>query len=333
MSLRVLFHELGGPEVLRLEEHRLGAPGHGELALDVEAIGLNRAEAAFRRGAYLDRPALPSGLGYEAAGTVAAVGPGVSGFAVGQPVSVVPAFSMNDYGTYGDRVLVPAAAVVPRPASVDPVTAAAAWMAYLTPFGALVELGGMRAGDTVVVTAAASGVGVATVQLAALLGAEPIAVVRSDAGADRLREAGAVRVTTAAGEELTREILEHTDGAGARFVFDAVAGPGVRDLARATALGGTLFVHGTLSGQPTPFPGTDEMRDFTMRSYTLFEITRSPERLRRAARFVGSALAAGRLRPLVDRTFELTEIVQAHAYLETTARVGKIVVTVERRQE
>jgi NADPH:quinone reductase-like Zn-dependent oxidoreductase len=328
MVLAVRFHELGGPEVLRLEEISTPEPGPAELRIAVAAIGLNRAEVNYRRGRYIDTPdTLPSGLGYEAAGEVTAVGAGVTGFGIGDPVSVVPAFSMRDYGTYGSEVVVPAAAVVRRPASVDVVTSAAAWMQYLTPYGALVDIGGMRAGDVVVVTAATSSVGLATIQLARLVGAVPIAVVRSIDRTDAPKAAGAARVVVGT-EALADEVVEATDGRGAEFVFDAVAGPGVRELARCLAPGGSLIVHGTLSGEPTPFPGTEGMRAMSMRSYTLFEITRSPERLRRAERFVGAGLASGALRPVVDRTFDLGEIVAAHRYLESGAQVGKVVVTV-----
>lgn len=330
MALRVQFYELGGPEVLRLEDIPIGSPGPGELRLKVQAIGLNRAEVNFRRGSYIDKPRqLPCGLGYEAAGVVEEVGERVTGFVLGQTVSVVPAFSQNDYGTYGEYAIVPASAVVNRPPTVDAITSAAAWMQYLTPYGALIDIGGMQAGDTVVVTAASSSVGLATIQLATRIGAVPIAVTRTRDKSDQLTAAGAVRViATSEGDDLIGMVLEETGGRGAEFVFDAVAGPGVRELAKATATGGTLIVHGTLSGEPTPFPGTDDMRALVMRSYTLFELTYDEDRLRRAERFVASGLASGAFRPVVDRTFDLTEIVAAHQYLESGVQVGKVVVTV-----
>jgi NADPH:quinone reductase-like Zn-dependent oxidoreductase len=182
MTTTVRFHELGGPQVLRLEDVDTGKPGPGELLVRVEAIGLNRAEALFRAGAYIEPvKAFPALLGAEAAGTVEAAGPGVTGFAEGEPVSVVPAFSMNDYGVYAEKAIVPAAAVLRRPEGLDAVGGAAVWMPYLTAYGALVETGGMRAGDTVVLTAASSSVGLAAIQVAVRAGARPIAVTRSPA--------------------------------------------------------------------------------------------------------------------------------------------------------
>ncbi|WP_406340795.1 alcohol dehydrogenase catalytic domain-containing protein [Streptomyces sp. NBC_00648] len=158
MARTVRFHELGGPEVLRLEDVEVGVPGPGELLIRVDAIGLNRAEALFRGGNYIEKvKEFPARLGAEAAGVVEVVGAGVTGFEPGQAVSVVPAFSMNAYGVYAERAIVPAAAVLHRPASLDAVGGAAVWMPYLTAYGALVEVGGMRAGDTVVLTAASIG--------------------------------------------------------------------------------------------------------------------------------------------------------------------------------
>ncbi|WP_435858685.1 alcohol dehydrogenase catalytic domain-containing protein [Streptomyces milbemycinicus] len=124
MATLVQFDRLGGPEVLALREVEVGAPGAGEARIRVDAIGLNRAEIMYREGGYFYQPAFPSSLGYEAAGVVEAVGEGVTGLAEGDPVAVVPAFLQSEYGTYGDHVILPATAVVPRPADVDPVRAA-----------------------------------------------------------------------------------------------------------------------------------------------------------------------------------------------------------------
>ena len=160
MVATVRFHEYGGPEVLRLEDVPVGGPGAGELLIRVDAIGLNRAEVLFRGGHYIEPvKEFPGRLGAEAAGVVEAVGAQVAGFEVGQAVSVVPAFSMNEYAVYAEHAIVPSAAVVHRPDGLGAIEGAAVWMPYVTAYGALVEVGGMRAGDTVVLTAASSSVG------------------------------------------------------------------------------------------------------------------------------------------------------------------------------
>ncbi|MEV4443671.1 alcohol dehydrogenase catalytic domain-containing protein [Streptomyces sp. NPDC049577] len=114
MAKRVVFDELGGPEVLRIEEVDLGEPGPGEVLVRVDALGLNRAEALFRSGGYYYQPTLPgSRVGYEAAGEVLAVGAGVSGFAVGDAVLTAGVGEMSSEGVYGDRLLVPAGVLRP----------------------------------------------------------------------------------------------------------------------------------------------------------------------------------------------------------------------------
>src|SRR3954454_19038905 len=119
MARVVRFHETGGPGVLRVEEVELTPPGKGEVQIRIHALGLNRAEAMFRRGQYLEETKLPARLGYEAAGTVAAVGQGVEGVKVGDAVSVIPSFSLNQYGLYGALANAPVHAVVRHPATLS----------------------------------------------------------------------------------------------------------------------------------------------------------------------------------------------------------------------
>ncbi|GGW10871.1 zinc-dependent alcohol dehydrogenase family protein [Streptomyces capoamus] len=333
MAATVRFHETGGPEVLRLEDVEPGEPGPGEVLLRIEAIGVNRADGLFRGGVYIEPvKQFPARLGTEAAGVVEAVGPGVTAVAPGQPVSVVPGFSPNDYGVYAERALVPASAVLPRSPEVDPVSGAAVWMPYLTAYGALVEVGGVRAGDVAVVTAASSSLGLAAIRTANRLGATPVAVTRTRAKRQRLLDDGAAEVIVSDEEDVAGRVLELTGGRGAEHVLDAVAGPGVRELARAVAADGTLLLWGMQSGEPTPFPGFDlGMPPLNMRTYTVTrEVLAVPERMRRAVAFVDSGLRSGTLRPEVDRTFPLADVVAAHRYMEAGAQYGKIVLTTGR---
>ena len=141
MSKVVSFYQTGGPEVLQVEQHDIGEPAAGEVKIRIEAIGLNRAEAMFRSGKYLESPALPAPIGYEAAAVIEAVGSDTCAFKPGDKVSVIPAFSMNKYGTYAEVALVPVSAVVKWPANLSAEQAAAVWMQYLTAWGALIDLG------------------------------------------------------------------------------------------------------------------------------------------------------------------------------------------------
>jgi NADPH:quinone reductase-like Zn-dependent oxidoreductase len=203
-----------------------------------------------------------------------------------------------------------------------------------------------------VINAASSSVGLAAIHTANRLGATPIAITRTTAKRQRLLDEGAAKVIISGDDEhghgnrdgnrdgdgdgdgdgggdVGRAILTLTGGRGAEYIFDAVAGPGVADLARAVAPGGTLLLWGAASGQPTPYPGFDlGMPALNLRTYTVHEITRNPERLHRATAFVTSGLRSGAFRPTVDRLFTLDEIIQAHEHLESNTHFGKLVVTV-----
>ncbi|MHA6795006.1 zinc-dependent alcohol dehydrogenase family protein [Pseudonocardia bannensis] len=328
MVRTIRFHELGGPEVLRYEDLPVRSPGPGEVRMRVDAFGLNRAEVNFRRGTYLEDPVLPAGLGYEASGEILEVGPDVARWAVGDAVSVVPAFSQNDYPIYAEEAVVPAAALVGRPDGMDAVTGAAIWMPYVTVYGALQEVTRVRPGDHVVITAATNSVGMAAIQVVRHLGAIPIATTRTAEKHPALLEAGAATVIATDSEDLTEAIRAATGGRGAEFAFDAVGGPQVEQLARAMAPDGRIIVHGNLSGQPTPLPG-NRFGPVWMRRYTLFEITKDPAGLRRAEHFVRAGLEAGAFVPVIDRIFGFDDIVAAHIYVDSDERrLGKPVVQV-----
>lgn len=331
MTRTIRFHETGGPEVLRIERVALGEPGPGEVCVRIEAIGLNRAEAAFRAGQYLEPPQLPARIGYEAAGVIEAVGENVSGLRVGQAVCVLPAFSMNKYGVYAERALVPALAVLPRPPGLSTVSAAAVWMQYLTAYGALVDIARIKAGDAVIICAASSSVGLAAIQIANRVGAVPIAVTRSAAKATALRARGAAHVIATDEQDLVTEVVRITERKGARIAFDPIAGPLMAPLAGALGRQGILVLYGNLSGRgpDTPLPFFALLgKGLTIRGFLVFELIHDPRRLAAARTFIEDGLQAGALAPVIARTFAFEQIVEAHRYLESNQQVGKVVVTV-----
>jgi NADPH:quinone reductase-like Zn-dependent oxidoreductase len=329
MARVVRFHELGGPEVLRVENVEVPPPRAGEVQIGIKALGLNRAEAMFRRGQYLEEPRLPARLGYEAAGTVTALGPGVQGFKVGDAVSTIPSFSLNDYGLCGDLANAPAHAVTRHPTSLSWTEAAAVWMQYLTAYGALIDIGRLSKGETVLIPAASSSVGLAAIQIANRVGAVPVALTRGKSKRQSLLDAGAAHVIVTDQQDLVKEALGLTGGHGARVVFDPVGGPTFAKLAKATARLGILFLYGALSPEPTPLPLFDVLGKWiTIRGYVLMEITSDPQRLEKGKKFVNDGLADGSFKPIVAKTFPLEKIVEAHRYLESNQQIGKVVVTV-----
>lgn len=329
MARVVRFHETGGPEVLKIDEIEVPLPGKGEIQIRIHALGLNRAEAMFRSGQYLEEPKLPARLGYEAAGTIAAIGPDVQGFKIGDAVSTIPSFSLNAYGLYGDLANAPVHAVTHHPASLSWAEAAAVWMQYLTAYGALIDIADLKSGETVLIPAASSSVGLAAIQIANKVGAVPIALTRGPSKRQALLDAGAAHAISTDEQDLVEEVLRITKGKGAGVVFDPVGGPTITKLARATAHLGTLFLYGALSTEPTPVPLMEVLGKWlTIRGYVMMEITGDPKRLGRAKQFINEGLAEGSLKPIIAKTFPLEEIVEAHRYLESNQQIGKIVVTV-----
>lgn len=329
MSRVVRFHHTGGPEVLQIEDLEVPPPGPGEVQFSVKAIGLNRAEAMFRSGQYLEQPQMPSKLGYEAAGIVTKVGPGVTDFKPGDAVSVVPVPDLGKYGVYGEIATVPAPFVLKHPSHLSFIEAAATWMQYLTAYGALIDIAKITSGDFVVIPAASSSVGLAAIQLANLVGATPIATTRTSEKKERLLKEGAKHVIVTEEEDLAERLKTITQGKGARVVFDPVGGKTVAKLAEGMAFHGILFQYGALSLEPTPFPLKDALaKCLTMRGYVLFELVKDPQRFDQAKKFILKALEEKKLKPIIAKTFSLDQIIESHQYLESNQQFGKIVVTI-----
>src|SRR5690606_17879670 len=214
MAKVIRVHELGGPDVLRIEELEVGDPGPGEVRIRVSAVGLNRAEAMYRAGRYPVKPRLPSLIGYEGVGTIEAIGTGVDGYKEGDRVCVLPMIQQGQYGIWGERAIVPARILVPAPPSLSDAEAASIWMQYMTAF-ALVEVANVGLDDAVIVRAASSSVGLAAIQLTNWAGGVSIAATRTSDKADALRGHGAAHVVATEEEDLALRVMEITGGRGA----------------------------------------------------------------------------------------------------------------------
>ena len=237
----VRFDEIGGPEVLKIEDLPPDEPGEGEVRIAVAALGLNYAEMMLRRGVYIADPVFPSRISLEAAGTIDALGPGVSGFTIGDRVGIAPAQTSDrfgnwtpesgKYGTYGESTLAPAHAVVRNPENVSDEVCAALWCQYLTAWGALIDYAGVTADDIVLVTAATSSAGLAGLQIAKDAGARVIAATRTAAKRDFLADqSGADAVIVTDDEELVPRVMEITSGQGFTVAYDPVGGPNIATL-------------------------------------------------------------------------------------------------------
>lgn len=327
MSKVVQFHRTGGAEVLQVEEVNVPSPKAGEVQIRVKALGINRAEVMYRTGQYVIEPQFPARLGYEASGEIIALGEEVTGFAVGDQVSVIPAFSFDQYGLYGEVANAPVHAVVRNPEGISHEEAAATWMMYVTAYGALIHYGQLSKGDTVIVGAASSSVGLAAIQIARMVGATSVALTRSEKKAEALRAAGADHVLLSDDPDLADKVRAMTGGRGANLAFDPVGGPNARKIIQALADCGSFYQYGALDARDLQVPVMDILgRHLIVQGYELFEITTNPERLAAAKAFISLGLANGALRPPIDRVFPFAEIAEAHRYMEAGGQVGKIVV-------
>jgi len=331
----VRFKALGGPEVLEIEDLPLPTPEPGEVRLRVEAIGLNRAEVMFRSGYYLEQPEFPSRIGAEAAGIVDSIGPGVTNVRVGDRVAITSGQSIGRYGTYGESAIALSTSLARYPDNITPEEAASAWIQYLTAYFAFVDLAALKPGQSVLITAATGGAGLGAIQMAKLLGATTIATTRNEGKKDGLAKAGADHVIVTGNEDLAARVMEITGGKGADLIFDPVAGNTLPALADAVAWGGQIILYGALGGTETPYPlWTAFARNFSLRTYMIYNycglatigLPRNEEAYSRAVAFINQNMAAGKLKPVIAKTFPLSAIREAHRYLESNQQLGKVVV-------
>jgi NADPH:quinone reductase-like Zn-dependent oxidoreductase len=322
----VVFDETGAPDVLHIVDEPAAEPGPGEVRVKIEAAGVNRLDQIMRSGGYPRPFPLPHArVGCEGTGVIDALGPGVEGIGVGDPVIITAVPAMNLNGTYAEYTVVPAISVIPRPAGLDAVSAAALWVAYSTAYGALVEKAGMRPGDHVLITAASSSLGLAAIQVANQLGAVPLAVTRHAAKKDALQAAGAAAVIATDTDDTVKAARAYTNESGVEIILDSVMGPGLAELATAAKPGGALLTVGWLDPRPATMPMNAPL---TIYRYMSFEHVLDPAVVRRMAAFLTAGLRSGALHPTVDRVFSLGEAADAHRHLERGEQVGKIVVAV-----
>jgi len=326
MPKAVRFHRLGGPEVLQIEEVPVRRPEAGEVGIDVAAVGLNRAESMYYRGNYSQKPEFPSGLGYEVVGTVTAVGEGVDSSLIGKRIGTIPIFSMNRYPVLGERAVVPAEAVAEFPPSVSSIEGASVWMQYPTAYGALVEFAKVGPGDTVLLTAASSSVGLAAIQIVRTQGAISIATTRTSSKKQLLQDFGADYVIAIQEEDLPARVREITGGKLVRVAFDAIGGSYIDTLAQAVAPEGTIYLYGLLSEEANSYPVSAFFKAISLTGYMMYQM-KTPERFDRMKRYVYEHLANGSFKPHVDRTFPFEQAADAYRYLESNRQVGKVVIT------
>ncbi|QNN55682.1 quinone oxidoreductase [Diaphorobacter ruginosibacter] len=326
MAKMIRFHEVGGPEVLRYEDVEVGQPGAGQVRLQHGAVALNFADTYFRSGLY---PApMPSGIGSDACGTVTAVGEGVTAFKVGDRVTYTGAH--NTLGAYSTERLIDASALIALPDAIDFETAAAITMRGLTAAYLMRRIHEFKGGESILLHAAAGGVGLLVSQWAKLLGLTVIGTVSSEAKAEVARAHGCDHVINYSHEDVAARVREITAGVGVDVVYDSVGKDTFEGSLNSLKRRGLMVCVGTASGMIPPFnPQILAMKGslFLTRPASADYLADRSERAQLAEELFGHVVA-GRIRVDISRRYALADAVQAHRDLEARKIIGSAIFTV-----
>lgn len=322
MTHAIRIHHYGGPEMLRWEEVAVGDPGPGELRIRHGAIGLNYIDVYHRTGLY-PLPALPWTLGMEGAGRIEAIGPGVTEFKVGDRV----AYASPPVGAYAELRLMPADRVVALPDAIDERTAAAMLLQGMTAQYLLRRSYRVQAGDTILLHAAAGGVGLIASQWARHLGATVIGTVGSEAKAALARTHGCDHVIDYRRENIVERVREITGGAGVAVVYDSVGKETFMDSLDCLRPLGMMVSFGNASGPVPAFePGLLAAKGslFFTRPSLMHYTARRADLLASAAELF-AVVTSGAVQIEVNQTYPLAETAQAHRDLEARQTTGSTV--------
>lgn len=321
----VLCTEYGSHDKLVLDDAPDPTPGPDQVLIDVHAASLNFPDLLVIRGEYQFKPEPPFVPGAEAAGVIAALGEGVTGFAVGQRVT-----SFGVAGAFAERRVADVGTVIPIPDEITFATAAAMTMAYGTAYHALVQRGQLLSGESLLVLGAAGGVGSAAVEVGKVLGATVIAAASSEEKLEFCRSIGADHTINYTTEDLRSRVREITGGHGADVMYDPVGGDLAEPAFRSTAWGGRYLVIGFAAGDVPAIPlnlpllkvasivgvffGSFSAKQPQIAAANLEEITRM--------------IVAGELNPPVTETFPLERVVDAFELMTSRRAMGKIILQV-----
>ena len=315
----------GGPEALTKVERPVPRPGHGEVLIKVAAAGLNGADLSQRRGRYEMPPGASDILGLEAAGTIVSVGEGVTQWKTGDQVC-----ALLVGGGYADYVAAPAVQCLPVPRGVSLIEAAALPEVTITVWLNVFELAALRPGEKLLVHGGASGIGSMAIQLARALGSQVYATAGSREKCARCEALGAARAIDYKREDFAAVIQRETAGAGVDVILEMVGGDYLQRGMGVLAFGGRLAIIALKNGSKLEFDFSVFQRKDAKMMGSRLRPRPIPEKARLVAavrKAVWPLIEEGRVKPVVDRTFRLADAAQAHAYMESGAHIGKILLT------
>ncbi|MDA0983753.1 MAG: zinc-binding dehydrogenase [Proteobacteria bacterium] len=333
------FHKYGGPEVLVCEETRQPAPGAGEAVVRVRAVGINHVDLDVRSGSSRIPLSFPHILGREFTGEIAAVGDAKSPFKEGDRVWVscrVPCaacefcltgrdnlcerggyFGMDLPGGYAEYVKVPLSTLQPLPSHVSFQDGAASQIAFGTAWHVLINRGGLRAGNTVLIQAAGSGIGSAAIQVARLAGATIFATASSEHKLQRARELGAHHVINYSKDNFAERVLELTGGKGVDVIMEHIGGEVFTRSLECLKMDGVIVTVGAHAGEVVPF---DIIPFFRKQLRLVGSKNASTTELRT----VMGMVAEGKLKPVIHAAFPLAQAAQAHRVVDSRDIFGKV---------
>jgi len=316
----VLFDRLGGPEVMKLGDAPTPEVRPGKVLIKNHAVGINFADTLFRQGEYVMQPKFPDIPGLEASGVVEAVGEGVEGIKAGDRVAAI------GIKTYAEYSLMSAKQVILLPDSVSFEEGAAFPIQVLTAYHMLYTSHAITADQTVIVHAAAGGVGIVAVQIAKAAGARVIGTVSSAEKAALVKEYGADEVINYATHDFSEETLKLTDGKGVDLILDAVGKPTVEKGLTCVAPFGHLILYGRAGGAP------DALNLFSLfqksikvSGFILYTVSAMPGVHKKGIQQSLKLMDEGKLKLLIGKSFPLAEAAQAHRHMESRQSVGKLV--------
>lgn len=325
MAKAVRFYETGGPDVLRLEDVPVGEPGEGEVRIRHSAVGLNFADTYFRQG-YYPVP-LPNGMGVEAAGVIEAVGQSVNSFKVGDRVT----YTGSPLGAYATERVMPIGSLFKLPEDIELETAAAMTMRGLSAAYWLLKTNPrMKAGDTILLHAAAGGVGLIASQWAKLLGLRVIGTVSTEEKAELARRHGCDEIIFYRREDVPSRVRELTDGEGVTTVFDTVGKDTFQGSLKSLKRRGVLVGCGTASG---PFPPIDALQLAIQGSVyftrpALADYIADPIERAELSNGLFERVADGRIKIEINQRYELEQAAEAHHDLEAGKTTGSSIFVV-----
>ena len=334
----VRFAKIGGPEVLEIFDEKTTSPMEGEVRIKVKALGLNQAEVMLREGRYVGSPKFPSRIGIEASGIIEEVGEKVSQWKIDDEICAIPFLSWDDndywtsdsiekYGTYGDTAIIPAWTITKKISHHSFEEAAAAWCQYLTAWGGLVYNSDIKNRKSCVITGASSSAAIGAMQIVKTFGLKVIGVSRTLKKEKELKEIGYDEVLALTDNNLEEQIMDYTNGIGFDLAYDCVGGEYFVKLINTVKPRGLIVNYGNLNLNSSPVHTLPLLsKRIHLRFHSIFDTMRFDEQRIEGVNWINDKMDKKILKPIISKTFNLDQIVDAHKYLAEGNQLGKTVV-------